>query len=389
MWRDDREEIKNKSLAQILGFAGEGRLADGSICSKEFRELLSILDLDVVSGFAGQALNSNEKEFPDRSLALQDLVNELGQRLGFTVNSGLYRGRPGESGHDGLWIDHDDKHAIIIEVKSSTNYRIKLETLARYKTALLEKQGPESNYSALIVIGVNDDTADLEAQIRGSKQAWDARIISLDALFKMASLKINTDEPDSAKLIRNVLVPREYTKLDPLVDIVSFIAGDVSDELALESTKREDEAEERPYVSKLDATQLRNDAKEILAKNLNHNLKDVSRTLLESEDGSIGICYAQSRQYERGNCIVYWFALHDRQIDFLKKYAEKYLAYHCVGTGLLFIPWREFDKNLEYLGESSVKGRHWYHVHLQVANGKIHLKPTARDPVDVTQWLLP
>ncbi|MGA2625752.1 MAG: hypothetical protein ABSF63_01650 [Candidatus Bathyarchaeia archaeon] len=390
MWTNNKEGIRNKTLAQILAFAGEGKLADGNDCSREFRDLVSSLSLDILKGFANQALASKESDFPDRSYALQDLVNELGKRLGFSVQYGLYRGRQGESGHDGLWIDPDDKHPIIIESKSSTNYPIKLDTLARFKT-ILQKQGSiESKYSALIVIGGNEDTGDLEAQIRGSRQAWDTRVISLGALFSLASLKIETDEPDSARLIRNVLIPREYTKLDGLVEIVSFIADDVSeDELELEPTKQVKEAEERPYVSKLNSTELRDDAKAILAKMLDHSLKDISRTLLESDDGSIGICYAQSRQYERGNLIFYWFALHDRQIDFLKKHAEMYLAYHCVGTGLIFIPWRDFESNLKYLGESSVKGRHWYHIHLQEAEGKIHLKPSSHDPVDVTKWLLP
>jgi hypothetical protein len=136
MWREDRERTRSKTVSQILAFAGEGRLNDDSICSKEFRTLLSTLPNDVVKEYASQALHSNDKEFPDRGRALQDIVNDLGRRLGFDVEYGVYRGRHGESGHDGLWIDPNERHAIIIETKSSANYPIKLETITRYKSEL-------------------------------------------------------------------------------------------------------------------------------------------------------------------------------------------------------------------------------------------------------------
>jgi hypothetical protein len=93
MWKENKEGIQGKSLVQILKFAGEGKLADGNACSSEFRELLGALPLAALREYAYQAISSKETDFPDRSFALQDLVNELGKRLGFDVAPGLYRGR--------------------------------------------------------------------------------------------------------------------------------------------------------------------------------------------------------------------------------------------------------------------------------------------------------
>ena len=42
--------------------------------------------------------------------------------------------------------------------------------------------------SILIVVG-RDDTGELEAQVRGSRHAWDIRLISADALVKLVNLK--------------------------------------------------------------------------------------------------------------------------------------------------------------------------------------------------------
>jgi hypothetical protein len=244
-------------------------------------------------------------------------------------------------------------------------------------------------YAALIVIGDNADTSDLEAQIRGSRQAWDVRVISLDALFKLASLKLSTDEPDSARLIRNVLVPREYTKIDPLVDIVSFIAGDVSSEINQEPSEGEEE-DEKSYVSKLDTGGLRDEAKSILEKKLDQTLKDVSRTLMESEDGTIGVCYGQSRAYENPHYTGYWLGLRDHQVKFLEAHSKNYVAYDCVGAGLLFIKWDDLQRYLQSLGQSSVRGRHWYHIHLQYSEGKISLRlASPHGKVDFTGCLLP
>jgi len=96
---------------------------------------------------------------------------------------------------------------------------------------LLDEHGKldKEQSSVLIVIcQLDDDTTDLEAQIRGSRYSWQVRVISLEALFKMVALKSATDDPASAKLLRGILIPREFTKLDALLDIVSFVAEDVS-----------------------------------------------------------------------------------------------------------------------------------------------------------------
>src|ERR1700704_5630690 len=95
MWRADRDGVHTKALHQIISFAGEGRLSDESTCSREFRRLLAIVELNVLQKYANEALAG---ETTDHGLALQDIVNELGGRLGYRVEAGLYRGRRGESG---------------------------------------------------------------------------------------------------------------------------------------------------------------------------------------------------------------------------------------------------------------------------------------------------
>jgi hypothetical protein len=127
--------------------------------------------------------------------------------------------------NDGLW-EAPDGHAIIIEIKATDAYRINLDVVADYRAKLFESGRITKKSSILIVVGRND-TGDLEAQIRGSRHAWDTRIISTEALVKLVELKIKSEEDKTTEKIRNLLVPFEYTRLDNIIDVMFAAAKDV------------------------------------------------------------------------------------------------------------------------------------------------------------------
>lgn len=141
---------------------------------------------------------------------MQDLVNEIGSRLGFQVENGRYKGRRGENGFDGRWVAKDG-HTIIIESKTTDAYRINLDTINGYRLKLIaDGKATESNSSILFVMGRND-TGDLEAQIRGSKYAWNIRIISVESLLVLLHLKESFNDTRTINQIYGVLKPQEYT----------------------------------------------------------------------------------------------------------------------------------------------------------------------------------
>jgi hypothetical protein len=80
--------------------------------------------------------------------------------------------------------------------------------------------------SILIIVG-REDTGELEAQVRGSRHAWDIRLISADALIKLVELKEGADAPDTDRKIRSLLAPMEYTRLDEMIDVMFSTAKDV------------------------------------------------------------------------------------------------------------------------------------------------------------------
>lgn len=163
LWRTDESLIGGKLFRQIIQFSGEGTLRDGNDTSREIRELLSAVDLRRLTDFASECVS---KSFPESGFALQDIVNQIGLRLGFSVEFGRYRGVPTEVGFDGLWTAKDG-HTLLIEVKTTDTYRINLDTITEYREKLIASRKISERSSILVVVG-RQDTGDLEAQIRGS-----------------------------------------------------------------------------------------------------------------------------------------------------------------------------------------------------------------------------
>src|SRR5438105_11474877 len=110
LWKRSREELSDKRLAQILGLAGSGRLRDDNDCSMELRQFLASVPTDLLVDYGEQCLND---KFEDSGLALQDVVNQCGHRLGFSVTNGRYRGVVSQVGFDGIWRSPQDKSLIV------------------------------------------------------------------------------------------------------------------------------------------------------------------------------------------------------------------------------------------------------------------------------------
>jgi len=123
--------------------------------------------------------------FDKAGMVLQDLINELGRRLDYQVINGRYQGTSKAIGYDGIWSSPaPEKSTIIAEVKTTDAYRISLNAIAHYRQELLTNGSVTGEPSILILVG-REDTGELEAQIRGSRHAWDIRLISTEALIKL------------------------------------------------------------------------------------------------------------------------------------------------------------------------------------------------------------
>src|SRR5204863_2922028 len=85
----------------------------------------------------------------------------------------------------------------------------------------------------LIVVG-REDTNALEAQVRGSRYAWDMRLISVERLIKLVQIREKSDDPSTLNQIRQLLQPFEYTKIDKIIDVIFTTAVNVESQQEIE-----------------------------------------------------------------------------------------------------------------------------------------------------------
>jgi hypothetical protein len=149
----------NKRLDQLIAFAGNGKLTDGGSTCLELRELLSAAPTTLLDLLKEEALQLRYEGF---GFVLQDLINEVGKRLGFTVQSGRYRGRSGEDGHDGVWRSRDG-HLLLVETKTSSSHRIELRRLAEGRQRFISENCLNAELVSTLIAIAEEDTAELEA----------------------------------------------------------------------------------------------------------------------------------------------------------------------------------------------------------------------------------
>jgi hypothetical protein len=132
-WKSNKDEVLKQTIEQVVSNAGKGILRDQTECSIEFRLFLKVAASDQLFGYARHCL---EVPFNNSGLVLQDIVNELGRRLDFDAEDGLYQGKKTAVGFDGIWRHHEQRD-LIIEVKTTDYVTVSLDKLANYRERLL------------------------------------------------------------------------------------------------------------------------------------------------------------------------------------------------------------------------------------------------------------
>lgn len=381
-WRDQKSQLEDKHVQQIIAFAGEGKLTDGSLASSEFREFLSNISSNMIKRYIEECL---QESFQNSGLALQDIVNEIGIRLGFEVIHGRYRGTKGQIGYDGIWTFPKD-HKVIVEVKTSDAYRIDLEIIEGYRRSLIKKgELSEENSSILIVVG-REDTGDLEAQIRGSRHAWDIRLISAEALLRLMLLKEEVEEPQIIQRIYDILIPREFTKLDEIIEIVFTTAEDVKEKAPPE----EDTKAVKIKVSKSAPVSFNDACASKIEQYLKTSLIKRTRASYSSPDKNIALICAVSKHYKERDKTGYWFAFHPHQQEFLKEYNIGYVAFGCGSEStIILIPIKDFSSYLDEMHITEREDRFYWHVIIEkIGKNYILRRKKGAQNIDLSKFLI-
>lgn len=206
------------SLKQVVTNAGDGELSD-DISVSELREFFSLIDLDTMKRLLCECYSTEKKyKFETRGFAFQDLVNEMGRRLGYTVEHGLYRGKTNAIGFDGYWKT-DDGYNIIVESKTNDDYSISIDSVIGYRDQLLEKRHLSKKKTSILIIYGRDNRSGLLNAVKGSNESYNMRVISATALFELVKLRTEALSPIVQNQINKLLRPMDCFLLDNLVQL--------------------------------------------------------------------------------------------------------------------------------------------------------------------------
>lgn len=391
LWRSNPETISALNLQQIVSAAGDGDLKDSSLCSTELREYLREISTSKLAIYIEQCL---AQPLQKGGYMLQDLVNELGRRLEYDVVNGRYAGVSGQIGFDGLW-SVPSQPAVVVEVKTTDAYRISLDTLVSYRDKLAQAQQCGSDASILIVVG-RQDTGELEAQIRGSRHAWDVRLISAEALLRLVEVKETTGQADTDEKIRGLLRPTEYTRLDALVDVVFSATKDVETLADVgappivedEGAGPASSSQSYDFTSPADLNHKRGKIIDAWSKRLGTPLIAKSRALFWSGDHASRAICTISKRYAKPVGRPYWYAYHPAWREFLVE-AEGHLLLGAMDLGRAFaIPSARLEPLLPQLNTTfKPDEKTYWHLHiLEGQRGEFSLYVPSSDPLALEEF---
>ncbi len=351
-------------LEDMLMFCGDGSLKDGSKCSREFRAVLRTIGGAKLTGFLQ---SSFDQENDQRARVLFDVAHELGRRLGFQVTYGSYDGRGSSIG---AWRVDDLRLDVNLVFPASAS------------RGVAGVGSPESAPNKVLVVVLQDEPA-LAAQIRGSRYGWNTRLVSCQALARLAE-KTEGESAGFVRVARGFLAPVEYTQVDSLLDLFGQLSGSVgsktkravkapSVKASVESAKESRKAPVRKARKRSDLVAKRLPLINGLAasKGLKFEKKRRSGSSYGSTDGSVRACLGVSRHYGRSKP-YYMFSLTRTQVDYMSGVPNGYYVMGCLDKDVAYaVPVDLIRKHLDDHTKSVTNGLVTWQIKVIERDGRV------------------
>ncbi|EMA30998.1 hypothetical protein [Haloarcula japonica] len=208
------------TLDRIVSLAGDWN--DDSRASEQFREIIENeqTTTEEIEAYLREAMEGTE-QYHNR--ALQDIVNNIGRRLGFEVEYGIYQGRSDIIGYDGHWksTPTEDETHLVVETKKTTAYSIDPGQAGDYMAELTNRDDIErSQIYGLYVIG-EGDVETVAQTVFGSQYRDRMRVITAQRLLDL--LKIQEDSGLRHDQVVDVLLPINAVDVGQLVGLIQDV----------------------------------------------------------------------------------------------------------------------------------------------------------------------
>ncbi len=135
--------------------------------------------------------------------------------------------------------------------------------------------------------------------------------ISVDALLQLMFLKEDMEDPEIVGRICDILIPKEFTKLDDIVELVFFAAEEAKPEDPL--VDEEVHKDEIVPESKIPPKAFHEACVTRVEDYLKRTLVKRTRTGYSTPDESLAIACLVSKEHHISGYSSYWFAFHPHQ----------------------------------------------------------------------------
>jgi len=218
-------------------------------------------------------------------------------------------------------------------------------------------------------------------------------LISTDSILKLLALKENLNDTKTLQQINELLKPREYTRIDKLIELIFITSKDLQleeeTEDELEEIKEEETKSRKNEKERTKPVNFNVSCIEKIKEYLGINLTKSSRISYESKSKSIGVICSVSKVHKSGKTPKYWFAFHPHQKEYLEEYEKSYIAYGCGSAENTFLfDFEEFKNYYPNMWTTEKDGRIYWHVAIINKAGKFYLQqPIVKkgEMIDITK----
>ena len=199
--------------------------------------------------------------------------------------------------------------------------------------------------------------------------------------------------------IRSLLIPKEYTRLDGMIDVMFTTAKDVEagDDVALEEDQPSEQQDAKIkgvwQFTKYPLLQAKRDAiLSALGRREDADLIKKTRALYWNPLKNVRAACTISKRYPKNPSVPYWYAYHPEWDKFLGEGERSFLILGCMDRDASFaIPRDVIRSCIDNLNTSTkADGQVYWHIHLQEApSGEISiLLPKKRSQLSLMPYLL-
>jgi hypothetical protein len=247
------------------------------------------------------------------------------------------------------------------------------------------------------------ETGDLEAQIRGSKHAWDIRMIGIESLLRLLVIKENLNDQRSLGQMTELLRPIEYTRVDKLIDVVFYTSRDLAEPENPDSPESVEILAPLEGAARLEANRgsrlpgthsspvnFYEKCIARISRKLGKNLIKNGRVTYTSADKDTNVVLLNSKTYPEANGSSYWYGFRPNQDEFLAQAKSSFVAFGCGSEDtILLIPFDRFRAFLPKLGTTPDGHGGITHSHVIILNVNSRYSIRLDDEyVDVSEFVV-